>query len=209
LLDPQTQSCTSGYLHVATLVPRVYLLYSLRLIYTKSYNNGYTSHHLIGVFLSDPPTQLCSHASSSNHTIHFSPFRIALHQRLNTVKSLARRAPLDRVTTRHTLHSPHSRSSHHCQHSRRLLMATLASTKQHPSSRISLQSACTRIRAFSVPSSVSKDAGDPLSLSLAAASERKGRESGLVGCRAARGRCPLLQYIKVIAVPSPSMHVWS
>ena len=40
----------------------------------------------------------------------------------------------------------------------------------------------------------SRDAWDTLSLSLAATSERKPWESGFVGCRAARGSRPVLQY---------------
>jgi hypothetical protein len=68
-----------------------------------------------------------------------------------------------RQISRHTCTSrPRHRASryslaftaHNCPHSRRLLMATLASTKQLPSTRIPLQSAYTRVRAFSVLSSV-------------------------------------------------------
>jgi len=43
----------------------------------------------------------------------------------------------------------------------------------------------------------SRDSGDTLSLSLAATSEQKGRESSLAGCRTARGCCPMLHYIKI------------
>lgn len=68
-LDHHTQSGSSGYIHVATLFPSLYLLYFLWLTYTKSHN-GYTLNHLIYFFLLNNSTaeKKIRTATISDHT---------------------------------------------------------------------------------------------------------------------------------------------
>ena len=108
------------------------------------------------------------------------------------------------VNPHHSLNSNTSlatRTRHHAFYARSLYthwlpvfpptpIATLASTKQLPAEYPTNRST-GGFEPFQFRS-VSKDAADPLSMFLAAASERKGKECGMAGCRAARGRCPSL-----------------
>ena len=124
---------------------------------------------LLTASLSLPPhptthtTQLCSHASPSNLTIHF-PSLVNPPQSLKHISRHTHATPrLSRGSCLHTALSSRSNNSTHARQNKALS---------------SLYSAGLRYRPVPVLS-LSKGAAGPLSLSFAAASERRGNNAAL------------------------------
>jgi len=168
------------------------LLYFLRLTYTNSYNNVYTSHHLIGVFFSDPLHSYI-HTRPLRTTQSTSPSSGSLYIRYSKPPNLSPHVHISSASPRFTLltrvHRTTASIPAGCPWPR-LPAQSNSPPGQYPSNRP------THVFApFRFPPLFSRDAGDNLSLSLADASERKWRESGLAGYRAAGAAVSLLKYL--------------